>query len=86
MGLFGASSDPKDEMIALLRDQLALANTRIAELEKLNTALCDVRAHAMNYPREIKAREPQKPEPSPLDPYKPKASREEIEKSFERKN
>lgn len=85
MSIFG--SDPKDEMIALLKDQLAQKDARIADLEKREMAYLDPRAFALNHPRAtvVMPKQENLP-PSPMDlrdvPFKPRLSRAEIEKQF----
>lgn len=85
MSIFG--TDPKDQMIALLKDQLAQRDLRVAELEKLNTSLTDARAFALAYPRAtvtVAASTPPAPQGADLRdvPFKPTLSRDDIEKKF----
>lgn len=81
MALFGA--DPKDAMIDLLQEQLRQRDLRIAELEKLNLALTDKQAFALRYPREPRPVAEPKPVENMNEPYRPRLSRDELEKTFQ---
>lgn len=89
MSIFG--TDPKDEMIAFLREQIAQKDARIADLEKREAAYLDPRAHALLYPRAtVVVPKAEVPAPQGADlrdvPFKPARSRDEIEADFKRKS
>lgn len=80
MALFGI--DPKDQLIAFLQGQIEAKDLRIMVLEKQLLALTDKAAYALTNPREHKPAAP--PPVESREPYRPQASKVDIEKTFQR--
>jgi hypothetical protein len=86
-----AACPSKDEIIAILKEQLAASQEREEVLQKTNLALVDARAAAQVYRKPRPVEEPQKPSSDPtqswgsMETFVPKKppTKEEIEALFQ---